>query len=56
MADAVSNAPSQIISVIGREWEALSPTIKVKKLWSDPSTRRRAQITMAAGGTDQGAT
>jgi anti-sigma factor ChrR (cupin superfamily) len=45
MADSAANQPSQIIGVSGREWEALSPTIKFKKLWSDPATRRRAQIT-----------
>ena len=44
MADVASNAPSQIISVSGLEWQALSPAIKVKKLWSDPPTKRRAQI------------
>jgi len=45
MADSAANQPSQIIGVSGREWEALSPTIKFKKLWSDPATKRRAQIT-----------
>ena len=45
MADSAANQPSQIIGVSGREWEALSPTIKFKKLWSDAATKRRAQIT-----------
>jgi anti-sigma factor ChrR (cupin superfamily) len=44
MADAASQR-SQIIGVSQREWETMSPTIKFKKLWSDPATNRRAQIT-----------
>jgi anti-sigma factor ChrR (cupin superfamily) len=45
MADSTSGERSQIIAVSGREWETASPTIKIKKLWSDPATKRRAQIT-----------
>ncbi len=45
MADSASGERSQIIAVSGREWQTASPTIKFKKLWSDPATRRRAQIT-----------
>ncbi|MGO9059792.1 MAG: cupin domain-containing protein [Candidatus Binataceae bacterium] len=45
MAGSASNEPSQIIPVSGREWQAATPTIKLKKLWSDPATKRRAQIT-----------
>src|SRR5580704_3684495 len=40
-----SNAPSQIIRAAERQWESMSPTIKFKALWSDPATKRRAQIT-----------
>lgn len=42
MAD---NNPSQIIRVCERGWESMSPAIKFKPLWSDPATKRRAQIT-----------
>jgi anti-sigma factor ChrR (cupin superfamily) len=45
MADSASGERSQIIAVSGREWQTASPTIKIKKLWSDPATKRRAQIT-----------
>ena len=45
MADAASNNPSQIIRVREREWEPMSPTIKFKTLWSDPASKRRAQLT-----------
>src|SRR5438477_11941248 len=44
MADS-SSTPSQIIRVGEREWESMSPTIKFKSLWSDPATKRRAQLT-----------
>jgi anti-sigma factor ChrR (cupin superfamily) len=37
--------PSQIIRVSERTWELMSPTIKFKSLWSDPASKRRAQIT-----------
>jgi anti-sigma factor ChrR (cupin superfamily) len=45
MANAVSSSPSQIIRVSERAWEPMSPTIKFKALWSDPASKRRAQIT-----------
>ena len=44
MAGEVSN-PSQIIEVSEREWQPMTPTIKAKMLWSDPATKRRAQLT-----------
>nr|UXE46206.1 hypothetical protein Hi04_10k_c5981_00025 [uncultured bacterium] len=43
MADASS--PSKIIRVNEVEWQPMTPTIKAKSLWSDPATKRRAQIT-----------
>lgn len=42
---ATASNPSQIIRVHEREWEPMSPTIKFKSLWSDPTTKRRAQLT-----------
>lgn len=45
MASATSSTASQIIRVSERGWEPMSPTIKFKSLWSDPATKRRAQIT-----------
>jgi anti-sigma factor ChrR (cupin superfamily) len=42
MAGEASN-PSQIIEVSEREWQPMTPTIKA--LWSDPASKRRAQIT-----------
>jgi anti-sigma factor ChrR (cupin superfamily) len=42
---AASNNPSQIIRVAEREWEPMTPTIKLKSLWSDPASKRRAQLT-----------
>jgi len=42
---AESNHPSQIIRVSERLWEPMSPTIKTKMLWSDPASKRRAQLT-----------
>jgi anti-sigma factor ChrR (cupin superfamily) len=44
MAGEASN-PSQIIDVTEREWQAMTPTIKAKTLWSDPATKRRMQLT-----------
>ncbi|HVN91848.1 MAG TPA: cupin domain-containing protein [Candidatus Binataceae bacterium] len=44
MAASASN-PSQLIEVSERAWEAVTPTIKAKLLWSDPMTKRRAQLT-----------
>jgi anti-sigma factor ChrR (cupin superfamily) len=43
MAEAAN--PSQIIHVSERPWEAMLPSITAKMLWSDPSTKRRAQLT-----------
>src|SRR5271165_4112274 len=45
MANAASSSPSQIIRVWEQAWEPMSPTIKFKTLWSDPASKRRAQIT-----------
>jgi anti-sigma factor ChrR (cupin superfamily) len=45
MEAAVSNPPSQIISVSECEWQQMTPTIKAKVLWSDKATKRRAQLT-----------
>jgi anti-sigma factor ChrR (cupin superfamily) len=45
MAAAASANPSQIIRVSEREWEPMSATIKFKSLWSDPASKRRAQLT-----------
>ena len=44
MAAETSN-PSQIIEVAEIGWESITPMIKAKMLWSDPATRRRAQLT-----------
>jgi anti-sigma factor ChrR (cupin superfamily) len=41
---AEASNPSQIIEVSEKAWEPMTPTIKVKVLWSDPATKRRAQI------------
>jgi anti-sigma factor ChrR (cupin superfamily) len=45
MAATTSSNPSQIIRVNERAWEPMSPTIKFKSLWSDPASKRRAQLT-----------
>jgi anti-sigma factor ChrR (cupin superfamily) len=42
---AEASNPSQIIEVSERSWEPMTPTIKAKLLWSDPATKRRAQLT-----------
>ena len=42
---AETSNPSQIIEVAEIAWEAVTPTIKAKILWSDPATKRRAQLT-----------
>jgi anti-sigma factor ChrR (cupin superfamily) len=44
MAAETSN-PSQIIEVAEIAWESVTPTIEAKMLWSDPNTKRRAQLT-----------
>lgn len=41
MADVLS----QIIRVNEVEWTSMTPTISAKVLWSDPATKRRAQLT-----------
>lgn len=43
MADAA--VKSQIFEVAEMAWEPMTPTIKAKLLWSDPATKRRAQLT-----------
>src|SRR5580704_16844552 len=45
MAAAATNAPSQIISVSDRGWQPMLTNIKAKTLWSDPASKRRAQLT-----------
>src|SRR5262252_7563099 len=42
--------PSQIIEVAEIAWESTTPTIKAKILWSDPATKRRAQLTRLEPG------
>jgi anti-sigma factor ChrR (cupin superfamily) len=44
MATEASNR-SQIIDVSEVAWEPMMPAIKAKVLWSDPATKRRAQLT-----------
>jgi anti-sigma factor ChrR (cupin superfamily) len=51
MAAAASSTPSQIIRISERQWEQMSPTIKLKSLWSDPATKRRTQLTRFEPGT-----
>ena len=41
----MAEAPSQLIRVNEVEWTPMTPTIKAKALWSDPATKRRAQLT-----------
>jgi quercetin dioxygenase-like cupin family protein len=41
-AEAVT---SQIIQVADIPWESLTTSVKAKMLWSDPATKRRAQLT-----------
>jgi len=45
MAETTATAPSRIISVSQGQWEAISPAVKFKRLWSDDAAKRRAQIT-----------
>ena len=52
MAAAASNNPSQIISVSDREWQQMLPKISAKTLWSDPATKRRAQLTRFEPGAE----
>lgn len=47
-----SGSPSQIIRVSETPWQTMAPNIKAKPLWSDPATKRRAQLTrLEAGAT-----
>src|SRR5579862_1489070 len=45
MSATESNNPSQIIRVSECKWEPMAPNIKAKTLWSDPASKRRAQLT-----------
>jgi anti-sigma factor ChrR (cupin superfamily) len=45
MAESASGQRSQIIALNHREWETMSPALKFKKAWFDPTTNRRAQLT-----------
>jgi len=51
MAVAASDTASQIIRVSEREWEPMTPSIKLKSLWSDAATKRRAQLTRFEPGS-----
>ncbi len=39
------NARSRIIQVIDVKWQEALPGVRMKPLWSDPATKRRAQLT-----------
>src|SRR2546428_12000402 len=41
----MAEVSSQIIRVNEIEWSPMAPMIKAKVLWSDPATKRRAQLT-----------
>jgi hypothetical protein len=41
---AETSNPSQITEVAEAAWEPITSTIKAKILWSDPATKRRAQL------------
>ena len=41
----MADLASQIIRVSEIEWSPMAPAIKAKILWSDPATKRRAQLT-----------
>src|SRR5712692_10903826 len=43
--EIVADTSSQIIRVNDVEWTSMTPTIRAKMLWSDPATKRRAQLT-----------
>src|SRR5207302_10565890 len=47
MADVLS----QIIRVNEIEWSPMLPNVKAKVLWSDPATKRRAQLTRFEPGS-----
>jgi anti-sigma factor ChrR (cupin superfamily) len=42
---AEASIPSQLIDVAEVEWQPMMPLIKAKLLWSDPASKRRAQLT-----------
>jgi anti-sigma factor ChrR (cupin superfamily) len=41
----MAEVSSQIIRVNEVEWSPMAPNVKAKVLWSDPATKRRAQLT-----------
>ena len=41
----MADTASQIIRVNEVEWTSMTPAIKAKALWSDPASKRRAQLT-----------
>src|ERR1700732_4849507 len=43
--DIMAEVSSQIIRVNEIEWSPMAPMVKAKVLWSDPATKRRAQLT-----------
>jgi anti-sigma factor ChrR (cupin superfamily) len=43
--DIMADVASQIIRVNEVEWSPMVPNVKAKVLWSDPATKRRAQLT-----------
>lgn len=51
MAAAASDTASRIIHVGDHEWQTMMPGIKAKVLWSDPATKRRAQLTRFEPGS-----
>jgi anti-sigma factor ChrR (cupin superfamily) len=42
---AETQNPAQIIEIAEIAWEPITPAIRAKMVWSDPLTKRRAQIT-----------
>jgi anti-sigma factor ChrR (cupin superfamily) len=50
MEEIVADTSSQIIRVNEVEWTSVTTTIKAKALWSDPATKRRAQLTRFESG------
>jgi anti-sigma factor ChrR (cupin superfamily) len=45
-----TSTSSQIIEVAEVAWESMMPNIKAKMLWTDPATKRRAQLTRFESG------
>jgi anti-sigma factor ChrR (cupin superfamily) len=41
----VADTASQIIRVSEVEWSSIAPAVRAKTLWSDPASKRRAQLT-----------